>query len=812
MTTLEKNPNTDYYFLMNSFTTADIESIKNDLKLYYENYYFIYVVDTYDIVENYLPYTEIELFSRKDRNYQVQKFICYDYFFGRLNNTTTVLLNEYKIELLAAKNKLNRHLRDAKTVINNLETLKKETNDFIENPARTEEFFRKHFEVILLLLILNDKTQSILEEFFSFIRTRLMVSEVKVRDERDSELIDSIFAASSYTKFSIDLFEKYIEQNKTQLLSINAPTERHIFLENTFRDIQVVERVLKINQTLKEKDLKYHVIYLSSAHKTVEIFRVLNSLLGVNLSHTDSTNRMFHRNIYQYFLYDKIKSEFENDHDQAFEILESLKEILAKKETEPPHKFTDNKFANLVEKLFEEKSTTIDNHFYLSVYEKYKDTFDKMAESKNKIRTPLNSQEVVKIISEIDRNKKQYKSSLFNLDFTLSQLNQTYEIYDTFLGLDEYEPEYRFGLDIVRNPYQHLPYLPLISEKFTSPLKAKLYAFLNRSIELGTGNKHNLKQALQAVVDELTKLNTTEIYSKYLKSVVLTYLNLVAQRKTKHDMVNTDNALEDGLLADFEKQYKLIKYQFSKIDYKKITENNRIEFKEEHNELLIEISYILIWLYRRTNRDDEGIQRATEIFRNDSDDPRIDQGLALCHISKTYKLIKLSLRVHSDQIKKHCDLAFHFLRLAKEKYKLLINDHLNTDNEQLILKNYIAILHSMADMAIRKYELETKKDSTLIEAARQYIDEIKSLFDTIGLIYDKQATYSATEMEIEYYEALNYYNAGAKSKAHQKIVNASLRKQTLNNLNFPSNLLDEYFVRNESRINQLANEIFSSLK
>ena len=145
----EKKLNTEYNFIFNTFSNDDIELIIQDLQRFKENHYLLYVVDTYDIVENYLPYTEMELFSRKNRNHQAQKFICYDHFFGRLNTTSTILLNEYKVELLAAKNKLTRHLGEAKYVIKNLETLKKETGDFVNDPEKTEDFFKNHSVMIV---------------------------------------------------------------------------------------------------------------------------------------------------------------------------------------------------------------------------------------------------------------------------------------------------------------------------------------------------------------------------------------------------------------------------------------------------------------------------------------------------------------------------------------------------------------------------------------------------------------------------------------------------------------------------------------
>src|ERR1700748_1819527 len=184
------NLQSDYHFILNCFTPGEIDLLINDIELYAKGYEFLYVIDTFDIMENYLPYYQISVFSKGDKNMQAQKFICYDYFFGGLNKTNCILLDDYKVELFSVKNKLNKSLRDAKAVIKNLNDLKKGTGDFFEDGEETAAFFKKNLEVILLLLILNDKSNSILEEFFNFIRNRLNINEIQVKRQNESNVVD----------------------------------------------------------------------------------------------------------------------------------------------------------------------------------------------------------------------------------------------------------------------------------------------------------------------------------------------------------------------------------------------------------------------------------------------------------------------------------------------------------------------------------------------------------------------------------------------------------------------------------------------
>jgi hypothetical protein len=457
----------------------------------------------------------------------------------------------------------------------------------------------------------------------------------------------------------------------------------------------------------------------------------------------------------------------------------------------------------------------IDNHFYLSVYEKYKQTFDLIDSSDGERH--LDQLEISQIIKEIEREKDKFQSNLFSLDFTLSQLNQAYDIVDAFYNIDEYELEYKYGNDIIRNPYQHLPYLLLVGDRFNSKLKTNLYAFLNSVSEVNPKNRDNLRNNLKKVMDDLTKLDTDDEHNRFLKPLILTYVNFVAQPKSNPNAAKTGRRNfsydENKFILDFEKQIDIIKYQFAKIDTDKTRPGEKLQFKDTDSALINEIIYALLWLYRRSGENEDlGIEKGMELVQKGFDDPRIYQGIGLCHIAKTYKLIKRNEEKLNVESHKHLDLALHFLRLSQEKFKLLININDRTDATYLVLKNYIAVLNSIADVSIRKYENEivrNHKDISLLEIARSMINEIKELFDILGLLYDKYPTYSATEMEIEYYEADHLYKIGLKSQAHQKIINASLRANILKKLLEENSFVDKIFLKKESLINKLNSKILS---
>jgi hypothetical protein len=811
------NLHADYHFILNCFGPSDIDGVIEDMELEIKGYKFLYALDTYDIMENYLPYIQIELFSKSDKHLQAQKYICYDYFFNGMNKTNCILLNEYKIELVAAKNKLTRYLKDARTVIKNLDDLKRETDDFLKNPEKAQLFFDNHFEVILLLLILNDKTYSILDEFFAFISSRLNTKEIKVEKAYDGEKIENLFNQTVPTGFSIELFQEYINQNKKLLLTVKNENERHIFLENTFRDIQAIERLMEINQSLQKINLKYSIIYLSSARKTNEIFKSLENLKENKNPNTSLTTKTFHRNIYQYFLFDRLRSEFKHDHNKALTLLKDLRALICRISAGSANGEEDAdqvQILALVKRLFDEKSSVLDNHFYYSVYDKYKTSFNKHSKSNS---GQFKDQERMQIIHEIDKNKEVFKSKIFALEFALSQLNQTYEVVDTFWGMEDYEPEYRFGKDIIRNPYQHLPILLLVKGDFDPALKNKLYAFLSVNVEVSELNKPVIQSYVKDIVKQLYALNPKNIYSKSLKSLIITYLNFVAQNKYKSNIGNinppVDEYQEDKIIFDLEKQYEIIKFQFSRVDHHKTLTGNKLEYDHEHKELLIEIVYILLWLYRRNLKPDEGIKKGLDILKESDDDPRILQGIALCYISKLYSRLIETNDQPDQPMRDHLDSSLTYMNAAQKTFESGLGKEISKEANLLNLKNYIGVLNSLADLNLRKYIFQSdKNDRKYLELARDQIDKVRFYFTVIRLDYDDHPIYSATEVEIQYHEALYFKSEGSMALAHKKVIDAIMRASLFRKMSKPDSYVDRVFGKINERLNHLATTIFQELK
>jgi hypothetical protein len=804
--TIESGFYSKYHFILNSFTESDIDSVMADVKRVAAGAQLLFIIDTFDILENYLPYTKGELFSKKELNYYSQKFICYDYFFGKLNNTQTILLDEYKVELLAAKNKLNKQLREAGVVLTNLEQLKQETEGFINDPDKTEAFFNEHFEVILLLLILNEKTHGILDEFFYFITKRLQLSDVPVKNQEDVAKIDHIFANCRHTAFSIEVFSEYINENKIKLLLSRDYRERHVYLENTFRDVQVIERINHINEAFEREGLPYFSIYLSSANKTPDIFRVMYK--RSEIAGADMKEKHFHRNIYQYFLFDRIRCEYSKDLEGALALLHSLKTLIGKLKGDGMNiisvsqKSEDEAVLGIVKKWFDENSNLIDNHFYLGIYERYRTAFDSLYDVKK--RSKLDKQEMVKILEHVEKKKDALLKSV-DLKSEVSVLHQTFDIAEIVL-YEDFDPDYRYGDDIIRNPYQHLPLLFLIQHPLQEGIKETLYKFLSENVEYQK-SKTRLKTDLKDLVRALSSLPSGDIKAKMLRSMLIIYINLVAQSKTSESMIHYgDNLIpqsEGEMILDLQKQQHILNFQFLKIDLAQTIAGQQLAYSAENTDLIAEVKYLLVWLYRRNGLEEKGIELAIEGLEISHNDPRFYQGIALCYISRAYKLLKKDKLQNFSVIKQSLHSALEYLELAVKYYKLLLEEPFGESARTILYKSMIAILNSVADVSLRLYELKGYQGVNLLEDGRKCIMQIKKYFDALGLHYDTYPTYAATEFELEYYEARQFITDGMMSKAYYKILQAFKREELLRRIPDSAKYLDELFLNKRAEMDEI---------
>ena len=249
-------------FLLN-FRESDIKNVITDWRLHAEGYEMRYSIDTSDIVSYFLPYRQDVLITTENV-YWLQRMIAYEFFFNSMEKEDKIIImDEYKGELLSIKNDIS-----------------KSHNNFYKIKERIESFFRNNYEgnkkislleddfdllvSFLVLLEKNEVSGGIHSEFLSFIKNKLSIFQ---SDDSNQQLIE-LFEATQKSELSVSIYREFVENNKLYLLGLRSDFERYIYLENTYRDIVVVERLMNINKKIFDgfNGLSKTIIYyLSSA-------------------------------------------------------------------------------------------------------------------------------------------------------------------------------------------------------------------------------------------------------------------------------------------------------------------------------------------------------------------------------------------------------------------------------------------------------------------------------------------------------------------------------------------------------------------
>lgn len=748
----------DTHFL-NSYTVTDIEIIKEDFREKQLGYHFLYVVDTFDIVENYLPYSKTDIFSGNKSGVLAHKYVCYDHFFGNHNKENTILLDEYKSELTELRLRLSRDLRVFNNTIQNIETLRKHTEDFSTNLKDAQEYVDKNFENLMLILVLAGKKNNILSEFYLFLKERINITELKIGE--DSRAIESIFSEIAPTSFSVELFREFMERFSMHYISIDDIDKRNTNIRNTLTDFRAIERVLLINDSIRKKNKPYKVIYFSSASKTAKIMDLFNA------ASSDSRPQNVHRTIYHYFLLDLLWKAYDKNPDGGIAMLDSLKSIVQHLKTNKS--FEDSKeiskaesFLSLMQHTLEDGSYGAEKNLYQAIYNNnYKDNLDKHFDL-----IPETMRIAFQAVLE-------QKKSIEEFNLSISQLNQTYEILDASIQFEDYTPAYKYGKDIIKDPFHHLPYLPFLFNDYNikSHLLNKLYDFLNNacSFDPNKRRKVKMKLLLWEIMNDIVSLDKSDNHNlKLLKSLLTTYLNFVAQRKNKtkedpdsdRERKNTaEEKLEHRILADIILQFEITSLQSYHIEVQEEDEKKMAKvIRDSSHPFSREMTYILMWLYRRDEEYGPAIKVGVEFLTRYPKDPRISHGLGLAYVANLYRSIKPDVK--KSHLIEQINTAIKYLKDARDHYHPVKKGVTNPDLISIITKNQAAICNLLADLHIRLIQIDEKINETYLINARFYIGIIdKLLTNDLHLDYKQNATYNATEFECEYFEGLQILGA-----------------------------------------------------
>jgi hypothetical protein len=770
----------DYDFILRSYTPEEMIAIQEDIGKYAKGIQYLYVIDTYDLVENFMPYTKLNLFLEGNKNQLAQKFICYDYLFSNFDHNKIILANEYRDELLAVKNKLNNQLTKANAVLSNIKNLREQSKDF-QDEEKSQEYLQKNFEIILFLLILNSREGKVFEEFLSFVRKRIVISQIVLSSKADEEEVNRVFDNTLVSGLSVSIFREFVDSNLPFLISLESELERQVFLENTFRDIQVIERVARINKEFKNKGLNYFVIYLSSAKKTSVIFDCMRKMKQVG----DEFELDFHRNILQYFLMNKLSSRFGEKPKQMLAISLRLQEIRGILESVPLidwRNYPD--FEETVRMIFDEASSSIDNYFYLGIFDQYRQSFEK--NSKLNSKTQLDPKLVRALLEEVDTNTVKLGMKLFQFGIGLSQIQNSIAVGDLVNNLTRRVPK-----DVIRNQY-HLPILLFLHEEDHSWLKS-LDLFINTLLE-ASKLAGDFKKTQPQLVHYLNNIFVDFQYSHSVKerlhrTIISAYVNFIANNK---------KITEDSLIAEMEGIQTVIAGVKTEVDLDKTSDTMQLQYKIGKSHFSVEVSYILIWLYRRNSRENDGITLSTDLIVNYPNEPRLVHGRALCYLALGYEILS-----EPDRACSYFEFAEQDLKKAQELYS-----RIETQSEQkniLITKTKTAILNSLANINLRRYDL-SERNMELLNVAFDLINSIRREFDLMKLSFEDHATYLGTEIELRYFLALHLKGVGNLSMSREEITKASKLLASLKQLT-DYQYSSEFFKDRFGKVPELMNEL-----
>ncbi|GGB17776.1 hypothetical protein [Puia dinghuensis] len=794
-------------FIVN-FRIEEIHDIKRDIQMRKEGFQFFYAIDTYDIMNHFLPYTESGFLNSGNKNMIAQRAIAYDKFFNTFLTSRLIVLDEYKIELLAAKNHIERQIKNSGFLTSNMERLSEEIGKLEKGESIDKEKLRKNIELVLFLLILSENKGNINRNFFSFLENKLSVFDFNTSDSELDHILNTVFADATPTDNVEKIYDLFVENNAFYLTRLNSDTDRYTYLSNSYRDVEVIDRLNSINNKLRLEypERKVNFIYLSSAPlKSREIF----SLFKQNVDNESGyLHYNFHRNIFQCFLFKILTEEFPDANDDTpILILQSLEKLitqvrqLSKSDSAGADAYGDDEMMNMLDRILGRYSANIDNHFYFKIYNKYKAILDLNISGK--------MSEVNSILSKVRRyiDQENIMTEGSDILFNISQYKQTYLLYNILnRNKSIVTIRIRFGLDIVRDSFHQLPFLLLIQDG-EEECARDLYPVLEMICEIFNNKETDIQEIvpnLNNIFKEISK-DSDNIRNISLQFLLTTYFYLITDVGNAGASQKKDNSSKELELIEVLRKQKRI-LENAAINLALEPGGNKIKIRKKNIVFAQEFDYVVLWLLRRNKQFSEAIRMGNELLAK-SDDPRFCHGLALGYVSQAYDIL-LEGNATGDAIETCIALfanALVFEQKAKDGYGKLLAEVDNEFARLLIRKNLIALCNSIADTSTRKYALMNFSQDALLQQARGAIEELKIFCGDAGLDYSSLAIYNFTEAEIEYYEALQYWEKDNLPEANLKILDATDRLYAVKRIEVA---MHDSFKEIAVRVEELRNRIF----
>lgn len=818
-------------FLLEILSIQELNEIKNDLELFERGYQLAYAVDTYDIVNYSLPFFDDNYFKDIKKSVDYYKIIAYENVFSDKSDFNFCLLDEYKIELISIKNKIQKRFENFNATQKKLlDTINKTAGNLNDkkNINKVSKLIKTNLDFIIASMIFIDHGSNIYDRFFSFLEDKINTFEYVSKDEEVDAKINEIFADTKQSELTRYLYDNFVDEITGQLLSLESTLQRYIYLENSFRDIIVIDRTLNINLKLQTSGIKHVFLYLSSAPTKSDIFfEILRKKKNTLPTIEGIENFNFHRNIFQLFLFNFFLEALGTNRAFVFSFIKELIELKTEKvfventteSLENKRKVniseSHQKILKLLEDILKSNSLNIENSILYSVYQNYNTKIEETLKNMNKADESSAFRLLLSNIAKTINKGGVFRDNLGAALTSLGKMRQTYQLSNKLkhLNKEQLSTFIPIGRDVVKNNFHHLPYLLFLNNP-KSELKNSLYnlfdSITNNPSETDQLTKR-FNDNIHAVLKVINSKRKPIFKDEVNEFLTLLFLNLISPPSNPIIRENSEEEI-CNILLDRKSLVERSNISF-KIEEKK--GRSFLKAKIDDSSIIQEIDYFIIWLFRRTQQFERALSLCNKyIHTTEITDPRFYHGRGLVYCSMGYDMILRSDQ-DSQSIIDYLRLSISDLSLAVSGYKPLIqdkNEHVLA-YKALIKKNIIAITNSILDSKIRIIELSQEKELSFeyLKEARALLIEIKEIGLSVGIDkdnYNKYPTLNHTETELEYYESLLFYKNDQLNEAKNKIVEAAFRSY---NFIDQHSLIPGNFSKITHSIKDLRYKIFESL-
>ena len=733
-----------------------------------------YIVDTYDIIEYCFPFysqressedivEDIQKLDSETLEVLETKHLAYHHLFYEYPKKP-IIPNEYLKELSSFKYHLKYDIDQSLNAYDSLKIFLRENKEKIT--AKDLNFFISRLNTILAISF-DLLTPKAIDKFNDIVKTRLSIVDIDITSPEDKPIIIDIFNETNESCLTKKIYDEFYNRIKYKLLTSSPSTAQCFrYLDNSYRDIVVIDRCLNINkkviESYNENHLKnkYLFLYLSSTpNKSEEFFRI--KAISNNLKDYNNNKLNILRNSFQLYLKSIIEK---NSIDNGLDFFKELHECAVEAENYKAKwgKATGRGIKYLMKEFVWQHGITRKQFFQTIQLQKFYDYKEKIERAITKLdgKKEEDFNYFIDILNKaINSNTLKSKAESCQEKLFLHTIN--YSTQGKILDFSRYVSQKSIeivhvpGKDIVRSNYQHLPILPFTSKESKKLIDAKWSHFIQLITDYLSNPQKNKTEIKNTFIDAYNEVinivnnHSEKTRSPFVSSIILTYLNLLVPKVRKKDGTLPDISDEKSVILRLESLRKIISLSHTRLIFNKT--DNRFEKKQIPNVYISEINYLLIWLYRRQKRFQDSIDTANEELKKLPSDPRLIQGKALSLISEIYN----SNDITAEKLKRIKEMLIKSINLFHSEF----------DQHNLLVKRTItALKNTICFVSIVIYKI--KSDAKLLLMTEKYINEIEQELNDQDLKIEDLPAFCDT--------FVRYYLVKAKFLINQKKVGDAL--------------------------------------